>query len=194
MSLVIRLRKPAKSTKKRYHYKIVVDEKRSKKEGRFIEQIGFWDPSKNPKFLKVDMERFKEWVSKGAQPTDTVKSLVTKAKKAETNPAVLQPVRKKKKLPKAEAKPEPEEKEKPDLAKLPAEEKSAEEKQDKSQENEEKQPENAKKDEAQAAPEKPVEKEKTEAEPEEKPAEKKESSQSKAKKEEDSKDSDDSNQ
>ncbi|MCD6539485.1 MAG: 30S ribosomal protein S16 [Candidatus Omnitrophica bacterium] len=81
MSLVIRLRKPGKSIKRRYHYKVVVDEKRTKKEGRFIEELGFWDPSKNPKLLKINLQRYKFWTEKGAKPTSTVERLVKKVKK-----------------------------------------------------------------------------------------------------------------
>ncbi len=81
MSLVIRLRKPGKAVKHRYHYKIVVDEKRSKKEGRFLEQLGYWDPSKTPKLLNLNLEKYSLWVKKGAQPSDTVKTLAKKVKK-----------------------------------------------------------------------------------------------------------------
>ncbi len=81
MALVIRLRKPGKSIKRRYHYKIVVDEKRTKKEGRFIEEVGFWDSSKSPKLLEIKLDRYDYWVKKGAEPTPTVKNLVKKFKK-----------------------------------------------------------------------------------------------------------------
>ena len=84
MSLVIRLRKPGKSIKKRYHRKIVVDERNSKLNGSFVEQLGYYDPSQNPKLLKVDLEKYDKWVSQGAQPSDTVKSLAKKFRKIES--------------------------------------------------------------------------------------------------------------
>lgn len=86
MSLVIRLRKPGKAVKHRYHYKIVVDEKRSKKDGRFLEQLGYWDPSKSPKLLSLDLEKYNLWTKKGAQPSDTVKTLAKRFKKAANKP------------------------------------------------------------------------------------------------------------
>ena len=81
MAVVIRLRKPGKSIKRRYHYKIVVDEKRSKKDGRFLAQVGFYDPSAKPKILKFDLEKYERWIKKGALPSVTVKSLAKKFKK-----------------------------------------------------------------------------------------------------------------
>ena len=83
MAVVIRLRKPGKAVKRRHHYKIVVDKKWSKKEGRFIAQIGHYDPSAKPKILHLDLEEYAAWVKKGAQPTSTVKALARKFKKAE---------------------------------------------------------------------------------------------------------------
>ena len=82
MAVVIRLRKPGKSVKRRYHYKVVVDEKRSKKDGRFIAQLGYYDPSVKPKIVHIDLEKYAQWVKKGAVPTPTVKSLAKKLKKA----------------------------------------------------------------------------------------------------------------
>jgi len=81
MAVVIRLRKPGKAIKRRYHYKIVVVDKQTKKEGRFTEQIGFYDPSKNPKILSIDLDKYDAWVKKGAKPTQTVRSLAKKFKK-----------------------------------------------------------------------------------------------------------------
>lgn len=81
MSLVIRLREPGKPTKGEYHYKIVVDERQSKKDGRFVEELGFWNPSKKPKKLRFDLEKYKEWMDKGAIPTETIKNLAKKASK-----------------------------------------------------------------------------------------------------------------
>ena len=82
MAVVIRLRKPGKSAKKRYHYKIVVDEKRSKIDGRFIAQVGHYDPSQEPEILKIDLAKYELWYKKGARPSDTVKSLVRRFRRS----------------------------------------------------------------------------------------------------------------
>ncbi|MBU2102604.1 MAG: 30S ribosomal protein S16 [Candidatus Omnitrophota bacterium] len=78
--LRIRLRRPGKVTKGRYHSKIVVMERQSARDARFIEELGYYDPSQD--LLKLDVGLYEAWVSKGAQPTDTVKSLYKKVKKA----------------------------------------------------------------------------------------------------------------
>lgn len=71
--LKIRLRKPGKSIKRRQHFKIVVTEARSARDSRFVEELGYYDPSRN--LLKFDQEKYQEWVKKGAHPTETVASL-----------------------------------------------------------------------------------------------------------------------
>ncbi len=67
--------------KKRPSYRIVVKEKLSKRDGAYVENIGFYDPTRNPAEVRLDMERVNYWVSKGAQPTDTVKQLIRKQPK-----------------------------------------------------------------------------------------------------------------
>ncbi len=81
MALKIRLTKPGKSIKRRYHFKIVVDEARSKRDGRFVEQIGYYDPSCQPEMLKMNLNKYQDWLKKGAKPTDTVASLYRRYKK-----------------------------------------------------------------------------------------------------------------
>jgi small subunit ribosomal protein S16 len=83
--LSIRLRR-AGSTKKP-HYRVVVADSRSWRDGRFVEILGHYDPRKNPAVVKIDAERANYWISKGAQPSQTVKSLLKKqpaAQAAET--------------------------------------------------------------------------------------------------------------
>lgn len=106
--VVIRLRKPGKAVKGRRHYKIVVDEKNSKIDGKFIAQVGYYDPSKQPMLLNFDIEAYEKWVSQGAQPSDTVKGLFKKFKK---NPDgnIPEKVKKVAPAPKAEVKEEPKE-------------------------------------------------------------------------------------
>jgi small subunit ribosomal protein S16 len=74
--LSIRLRR-AGSTKKP-HYRVVVADSRAWRDGRFVEILGHYDPRKNPAVVKIDAERAKYWISKGAQPSETVKSLLKK--------------------------------------------------------------------------------------------------------------------
>ena len=73
MALRIRLQKPGKSIKRRYHYKVVVMEARSPRQGRFVDEVGYYDPA--CKLLKIDIEKYKDRVKKGARPTKTVEGL-----------------------------------------------------------------------------------------------------------------------
>ncbi|GHV24428.1 30S ribosomal protein S16 [Clostridia bacterium] len=66
---------------KRPFYRIVIADARSPRDGRFIEEIGYYNPLKNPADIKVSLEKIDEWLKKGAQPTGVVKSIVNKARK-----------------------------------------------------------------------------------------------------------------
>ena len=72
----IRLRRVG--AKKAPFYRIVVADSRSPRDGRFIEELGVYDPMADGEKIKVDMERAKYWISNGAQPTDTVRGLLKK--------------------------------------------------------------------------------------------------------------------
>jgi small subunit ribosomal protein S16 len=72
--LTIRLARIGK--KKQPFYRVVVTEKTRPRNGRFVEIIGTYDPLRNPAAVKIDGERVKYWLSKGAQPSDTVRSLL----------------------------------------------------------------------------------------------------------------------
>jgi small subunit ribosomal protein S16 len=72
--LTIRLARIGK--KKRPFYRVVVTEKTRPRNGRFVEIVGTYDPLKNPAAVEVDRERVQYWLSKGAQPSDTVRSLL----------------------------------------------------------------------------------------------------------------------
>lgn len=74
MAVKIRLRRMG--AKKAPFYRIVVADSRYPRDGRFIEQIGYYDPTKEPTVIKVDEEKAKKWLSTGAQPTDTVKKIL----------------------------------------------------------------------------------------------------------------------
>ena len=73
MAVKIRLRRMG--AKKAPFYRIVVADSRYPRDGRFIEEVGYYDPTKNPSVVKVDADRAKKWISNGAQPTDTVKAI-----------------------------------------------------------------------------------------------------------------------
>lgn len=75
MSVKIRLNR--QGAKKNPFYRIVVADSRAPRDGRFIEILGNYDPSQTPAVVKVDEEKVLDWLSKGAQPTDTVKSLLS---------------------------------------------------------------------------------------------------------------------
>ena len=74
MSVKIRLRRMG--AKKAPFYRIVVADSRYPRDGRFIEEVGFYDPTKEPSVIKVDAEKVENWIASGAQPTDTVKALL----------------------------------------------------------------------------------------------------------------------
>jgi small subunit ribosomal protein S16 len=76
--LSIRLRRTG--TTKRPYYRVVVADSRAWRDGRFVEILGHYDPRHSPAVVKIDAERAKYWISKGARPSDTVRSLLkTKA-------------------------------------------------------------------------------------------------------------------
>ena len=62
--------------KKAPSYRVIVKEKLSKRDGAYIEKVGFYDPTRDPAEVRLDMDRVNYWVSKGAQPTDTVRQLI----------------------------------------------------------------------------------------------------------------------
>ncbi|MCQ2450147.1 MAG: 30S ribosomal protein S16 [Clostridia bacterium] len=76
MAVKIRLRRMG--AKKAPFYRVVVADSRYPRDGRFIEEIGYYDPTKNPANVQIDAEKAKKWIANGAQPTDTVKDLLKK--------------------------------------------------------------------------------------------------------------------
>ena len=74
MAVKIRLRRMG--AKKAPFYRVVVADSRFPRNGRFIEEIGLYDPTKEPVFVKIDAEKAKKWIANGAQPTDTVRALL----------------------------------------------------------------------------------------------------------------------
>ncbi|MBQ7445722.1 MAG: 30S ribosomal protein S16 [Clostridia bacterium] len=78
--LKIRLRRMG--AKKAPFYRIVVAESRFARDGRFVEEIGTYNPLKDPAEYTIDLAKAEDWMKKGAQPTDKAKALIEKAKKA----------------------------------------------------------------------------------------------------------------
>ncbi len=76
MAVKIRLRRMG--AKKAPFYRIVVADSRYPRDGRFIEEIGTYNPTETPPEVKVDADKAKQWIANGAQPTDTVKALLKK--------------------------------------------------------------------------------------------------------------------
>ena len=74
MAVKIRLRRMG--AKKDPFYRIVLADSRYPRDGRFIEEVGYYDPTKEPSVIKIDEEKAKTWLANGAQPTDTVKALL----------------------------------------------------------------------------------------------------------------------
>ena len=78
MAVKIRMRKVSDTAKKRYNFRIVVIEGGRSRDARVIEELGYYDPAKQPAALKVNKERLEHWRKLGAQVSSTVKSLVKK--------------------------------------------------------------------------------------------------------------------
>ena len=76
MSVKIRLKRMG--MKKKPFYRVVVADIRSPRDGRFIEEIGYYDPMTEPATIKIDAEAAKKWMANGAQPTDTARMLLKK--------------------------------------------------------------------------------------------------------------------
>ena len=75
---MVKIRLRRMGAKKAPYYRIVVADSRSPRDGRFIEELGVYDPMADGAKIKVDMERAKYWIANGAQPTDTVRGLLKK--------------------------------------------------------------------------------------------------------------------
>ena len=80
---MVKIRLRRMGAKKSPFYRVVVADERYPRDGRFIEELGYYDPMANPAVIKIDAERAASWIAKGAQPTDTVKALLKKSAAAE---------------------------------------------------------------------------------------------------------------
>jgi small subunit ribosomal protein S16 len=76
---LLRIRLTRMGAKKKPFYRVVVTERRQARDGRFVEIVGHYNPKDNPPVVELDMERVKHWLEHGAQPSETVNSLLKKA-------------------------------------------------------------------------------------------------------------------
>lgn len=78
---MVRLRLTRLGAKKKPFYRLVAADQRSPRDGRFIEQLGWYDPMRDPFQVKFDLERVDYWLGRGAQPTDTARRLIERYRK-----------------------------------------------------------------------------------------------------------------
>ena len=76
---MVKIRLRRMGAKKAPYYRVVVADSRFARDGRFIEEIVYYDPTKEPSVVKIDADKAKQWLANGAQPTDTVRVLLKKA-------------------------------------------------------------------------------------------------------------------
>ena len=76
---MVKIRLKRMGAHKKPFYRVVVADSRFPRDGRFIEEIGTYDPTKEPAAISIDAEKAKKWIATGAQPTDTVKVLLKKS-------------------------------------------------------------------------------------------------------------------
>lgn len=76
MNKMVKIRLRRMGAKKAPFYRVVVADSRYPRDGRFIEEIGYYDPTKEPSVVSIDKEKADKWLANGAQPTDTVKKLL----------------------------------------------------------------------------------------------------------------------
>ena len=76
---MVKIRLRRMGAKKAPFYRVVVADSRFARDGRFIEEIGTYDPTTEPSTIKIDADKAKQWLANGAQPTDTVRALLKKA-------------------------------------------------------------------------------------------------------------------
>ena len=74
--MAVKMRLKRMGQKQAPFYRVIVADSRSPRDGRFIEEVGYYDPTKDPSVIKIDEELAKKWLSQGAQPTDTVAKLL----------------------------------------------------------------------------------------------------------------------
>ena len=76
---MVKIRLKRMGMKKKPFYRVVVADERASRDGRFVDEIGYYNPVSNPVELKIDSEKAQQWIKNGAQPTDTVRALLKKS-------------------------------------------------------------------------------------------------------------------
>ena len=76
---MVKIRLKRMGMKKKPFYRVVVADERATRDGRFVDEIGYYNPVSNPVELKIDAEKAQTWIKNGAQPTDTVRALLKKS-------------------------------------------------------------------------------------------------------------------
>lgn len=76
---MVKIRLRRMGAHKKPFYRVIVADSRAPRDGKFIEEIGYYDPMKDPKVIKIDADLAKKWLDNGAQPTETVKALFKKS-------------------------------------------------------------------------------------------------------------------
>lgn len=77
---MLKIKLSRKGKKNQPFYRIIVAEAKSKRDGKYIDALGYYNPLTKPKIIKINKEAYQEWLKKGAQPTETVKKLFNKVK------------------------------------------------------------------------------------------------------------------
>ncbi len=77
--MAVRIRLKRMGAKKKPFYRIVVADSRFPRDGRFIEEIGYYNPTTKPTTFEVDAERVQHWIARGAKPSDTIKALLARS-------------------------------------------------------------------------------------------------------------------
>ncbi len=80
--MAVKIRLARHGAKKRPYYRIVVANSRAPRDGKFIEEVGRYNPCSQPAMVKFDMEKVDQWLKNGAQPTDTVAALIKQARES----------------------------------------------------------------------------------------------------------------
>ena len=81
--MAVKIRLARHGAKKKPYYRVVVTDARSRRDGRFIEQVGRYNPCADPTYLELDLEKIDTWMKNGAQPTERVAVLIESARKGE---------------------------------------------------------------------------------------------------------------
>jgi len=80
--LAVKIRLARHGAKKKPYYRVVVTDARARRDGRFIEQVGRYNPCVDPTYVQLDLEKIDSWIKNGAQPTERVSKLIENARKA----------------------------------------------------------------------------------------------------------------